>query len=89
MIQQRRDVESVNSRNMRLPLQIRVRSKAGLANIDGAVSKWTTPSREPRNVGRFDALPKSLFDAHVDRLSDGYPRTSSHAPTQSPRMTKS
>jgi hypothetical protein len=48
MIQQRRDVESVNSRNMRLPLQIRVRSKAGLANIDGASSKWTTPSREPR-----------------------------------------
>ena len=35
MIQQRGDVESVSSRNMRLPLQIRPGGKAGLANMDG------------------------------------------------------
>ena len=48
MTQQRRYVESVSSRNMRLPLQIRPRSKAGLTNMDGTAAKWTTPSPWPR-----------------------------------------
>ena len=49
MIQQRGDVERVSSRNMRLPLQIRLGGKAGLANMDnGDLSAARAPCTTSR-----------------------------------------
>ena len=56
MIQQRDDAERVSTRNLRLPLQIRPRCKAGLANMDGGPGTWFGHDLR-RGAGDSDFLP--------------------------------